>query len=513
MRAPRLTSLLQVGRRATPLDASDLLALPLLWLAAFSFRWDLRNVAPYIAETWHFHVARNLWSSDLPNVIDLAGHDLGLSWFFWQRPMLTLPFWPLAQHSFAAYRAGHIALASAVPALAYALLRGLGVRRLPALAAAIVLCLHPLLLPWGTMFLPDSLLLLLLLGALLAAHQGRPALTFTLLWAASWVKEIAFVATLSLLALALWRDADGRPASLRPLRLGPFARWLLPALPLAFLPLVVSLALPGGLFPGFRGGGDLRDILERVFLLLWLAPLALLGLVGERSRRFTLVALAWPAFFLAYHLVLDKFLEFWYYVVPATMTLLAATVAVDGWRPTRPGHRLAVPVGLVVLGLVMVQVFVPPEHPVNQAATTPLTGDGQWSLEHLVAFEHQRDAGLAPLLALPDADERAVWLVADFEVSFLYYPLADQADLVYAVNSGPPLDATALAAWQDAVEHGSNVTLLVVRDDHPGNLATRLAYAECSTTHWPFVLIRARQCQGAGDDLWTQYQAVVAQAT
>ena len=173
-----------------------------------------------------------------------SGTRLDLSWFFWQRPFLALPFYPFAAHSFEAYRAAHIVLASTVPALGAWLLRSMGIGRSASVAAAVVLAVHPILLPWGVMVLPDSLVLALTLGALLAAQHGRPAATAVLLWVATWVKEVAFVTALALLVLACWRDADGRRAGLRPFHLGPFARWLLPVVPLAFLPLWVSLQVP-----------------------------------------------------------------------------------------------------------------------------------------------------------------------------------------------------------------------------------------------------------------------------
>lgn len=507
---PRWTSLLQPRQVATRLERVDWLLLALLYLVAFSFRWDLRSAQPYIAETWHYFVARNLWES-AANVVTLEGTRLDLSWFFWQRPFLALPFYPFAAHSFEAYRAAHIVLASTVPALGAWLLRSMGIGRVAAVSAAVVLAVHPILLPWGVMVLPDTLVLGLILAALLAAQHGRPVLTAVLLWVATWVKEIAFVTALALLVLACWRDADGRRAGLRPFHLGPFARWLLPVVPLAFLPLWVSMQVPGAIFPGFRPGGPDREMLESLFLLVWLAPVPLLGLLRPATRRFALVALAWPAFFLVYSAVQGKAMEFWYYVLPASFTVLAAAAALDASNVGLRGPtRFAAPLlGLALLGLVGVQVFVPVEDRWNQDLATPLTGRGQWDLGHLRAFELQRDDGLADLTAIPEREERAVWMTLDIEVSFLYYPLAEQAEEVYAAYSPlHHLDEAALDGWQWAIENATDVTFLAVHDELPANLATRLAYDECSTKHWPFVLIRANTCQGAGDDLWEHYKAV-----
>lgn len=511
--ARRWTSLLQPGVTARALDSLDWLLLALLYLLAFSFRWELRGIQPYIAETWHYYTAAHLWHSST-NVIPVPGtRPLDLSWFFWQRPFLALPFAPFAARSFAAYRAAHILVVSGVPPLAAWLLRSLGTGRVATVTAAAVLCVHPLLLPWGVMVLPDSLVLALLLAGLLAAQHGRPVVTAGFLWAATWVKEAAFVTPLVLLALACWRDADGRPARLWRPRLGPFARWLLPVVALAFLPLVVSMQVPGALFPGFKPGGDAAEMVERMFLLVWLAPVALLGLMRPATRRFTLVALAWPAFFFAYHYALDKAMEFWYYVLPASFTLLAAAAGLDASRTAVPApRRWAAPLlGIGLVALLGVQVLVPVEQPLNHQVTTPITHRGQWDLAHLRGFERQRDVVLAELVAEPGPDERGSWMALDVEVSFLYYPIADQARVVYALGTPTgDLDEAALAGWRWAVENATDATILSVRDDLAANLATRLAYAECSDTRWPYVLIRADRCQGAGEDLWAQYQAVRA---
>lgn len=490
-----------------PLEALDAFVLALLYLVAFALRWELRSAQPYTAEAFHFFVAANLWDS-VTNVVGPDMVPLDASWFFWQRPFLTLPFWPFAAHSFAAYRAAHIVLTATIPALGFWLLRSLGIRRPAASVAAFVLAVHPALLSWGVLFLPDSLVLALVLAALLAAHHGRPAGTAILLWCASWVKEIAFVTALSLLVLALWRDGDGRRAGLRPFHVGPFARWLAPVVPLAFLPLAVSVWV-GGAFPGFRDGAFHREMYESLFLLIWLAPLPLAGLLHARTRRFTLVALAWPAFFLVYHYQRGKVLEAWYFVLPASFTLLAAAAALDGLARVRGPVRRAAPVlAVAIVAMLWVQVFVPAQDEHNQQVATPLTGRGQWDLEQVQAFELMRDDGLAELIQIPGEDERSVWVVADLEPSLLYYPISDQADLVHAFGMTPaPANQSVFRDWQWAVENATDVTLVVVRDDVPGNVATRRAYEECSVTRSPFVLIQAKHCQGAGDDLWEQYLA------
>lgn len=513
-RARRWPSLLQPGGKPTPLSERDWFLLAGLYLLALALRWDLRDAQPYLAESWHYFAAVHLWERG-SNVAVVGGGVLDLAWFFWQRPLLSLPFHPFALHSFEAYRAAHIVAVASVPPLGAWLLRSLGTGRAATAAAGVVLAVHPLLLPWGVMVLPDSLVLALVLGALLAAHHGRPVAMAALLLAATWVKEVALVTVLALLVLALWRDADGRGMagrSPRRLRLGPFARWLLPVAALALVPLSISLQMPGALFPGFRAGGSTAEALERLFLLVWLVPLCLLALLRRSTRRFALVALAWPAFFLLYHLLLDKAMEFWYYVLPASFACLAAAAGIDAVRRALPAagvaRAAAVGVALLAFGLVWVQVDVPHEDPVNRAVTTPLTGTGQWELSYLQSFERVRDAGLAEVLAIPGPDERTIWIAMDFEVSYLYHPLAQQADSVVAIHSVPhAFGPELMAQWRHAIENETDVLVIAENDAMADNLALRRAYAECSERSWPFTVVRASQCQGAGEDLWEHYVA------
>jgi hypothetical protein len=84
--------------------------------------------------------------------------------------------------------------------------------------------------------------------------------------------------------------------------------------------------------------------------------------------------------------------------------------------------------------------------------------------------------------------------------------LSEQAERIYATATAlGPLSAEDFDGWQWALENATDVTFLAMDDARPVNLATRLAYQECAVTHWPFVLIQANKCQGAGDDLWEQY--------
>lgn len=507
---PARPSLLRPGVIAAALPRLDLLLFALLYAVTVAARWSLRDANPYTAEATHFVVAKGLWHSvtNIRYADGIGGYD-DYSWFFWQRPLLTLPFWPVAQHSFLAYRTTHLLIVATAPALGAWLLRCLGVGRLPALAAGLVLAVHPLLLPWTVLVLPDSLMLTLILGALLLAHHGRPVATALTLLAASWVKEVAFVASLTLLVLALWRDADGRRASLRPLRAGPFARSLAPVVPLAFLPLWVSLHVKGAVFPGFRPGGDEALMYESLWLAVWLAPVPLLALASEKTRRFALVALAWPAFFLAYHYGRDKAIESWYNVLPASMTVLASAAGLSVlWQHGRGRVRLAAPALACLLGaIVAIQVALPDSNSLNAHVATPFSGRGQWDYAQARANELHRDDDLRSLLPLPAADERGVWIALDVDWSLIMYPVAPQADeLVKFYSVTGPLTEEQVRAWGYAVENLTDATVIFHRDDIAINLATRQAYAGCGTTAGQYTLIRADRCRGMGRTLWDHYQ-------
>lgn len=507
-------SLLQPTRLAHPLAWLDWALLGALYLVAFAFRWLLQDAQPYTAEATHFFVARDLWDST-SNIRYLGPNSAyeDYSWFFWQRPFLSLAFWPAAQVSFDAYRLQHIVVAATVPPLGAWLLLSLGVQRAWAIPAAALLSFHPLLLPWGVLVLPDTTVLALTLGALLAAHHGRAATTAALLLTASWIKEIAFVTTLVLLVLALWRGADGRRPSWKPTRVDRFALWLAPAVPLAFLPLWVSLQVPGGLFPGLRPGGDEGLMLDTLWLLPYLAPLPLLGLAFAPTRRLALVALAWPVFFLTYHYALDRAIESWYNVIPGSLTVLGSAAGLHALarrRPARPTWTLPVgaALGVAALGLLVAQAILPDTSEAKRDVATPWSGLGAWSLGQTLEAERSRGDDLAAAIAVPGPDDRDVWVTQDVDWSLVMYPVSDQARVVakvYSMTEGVTEDL--LRQWADGIENQWDVTLVYHRPDIPANVATRAAYAECSTAVGQYTVIEADRCRGRGGDMWQHYQA------
>jgi hypothetical protein len=502
---PRPSLLVPGTARTARLSRLDWSLLAAAALLAFAIRWSIRGAQPYTAEAAHYAMSLHLWhgTTNVGSLFADVKPDT-FSWFFWQRPLLCLLYWPAAAlGGFPLYRASHILVAALVPALAATLLRHLGTRPAYAHGAAFVLAVHPILVPWGTLVLPDTTVCAFALAGLLAAHDGRPRLTAALLLAGAWVKETEFVTTVALLGLALLRDADGSALLSRRPRVGPFARWLAPALVLSFVPLWVSVHALRGAMPGFRPGGDMLDTSQRLFLLLWLAPVPLLGLLSPRVRRLALVALAWPAFFFVYHAVLGKAIEVWYNVVPATLVLVASAASLSALPRDGPPARRWAPaaVSLALVGLLMVQVAVPQHDALNRAAATPLDHKGQWDLRETLASERGRDADLAAALAFVPAGERGNWTALDMDYSLVMYPLAQSARHVNK-DFTPDWNMTddAFRWWQDALENRSDATFLVAPPTLLGR-AMQEAYAPCAPTFGLYTVIVASKCRGEGSDL------------
>jgi hypothetical protein len=448
----------------------------------------------------HYVLAHDLWATD-PNVTGLDGTRASWGWLFWQRPLFSLLMWPGASVSFMAYRVEHILVSSLIPFLAVLLARHLSVDRWFTGAMATLLIVHPALVTWNVLVLPDSLMLALFLGALLAAERGHPLASASLALAACWTKEVAVVGVAALLLLALWREPDGSRGRIYPLAIGRTGVLYFLVLLLAFLPLAYSLTLPWARFPGWDLGGDSGQVLERLFVVLWLAPVPLLAFLEPRTRRLAVVCLAWTAFFLIYHFVLGKALEIWYYLAPTTFALLAMAGGLQAlWRRAPAGTGRLVPLGvtLVVALLLGAQVTVADNVPAKAAVITPITHGGQWSLAQALAYEHIRDQGLYDAMAQAPADPHGTWATIDTDWSFWAYPMlphTGQVLVYFTENAHMDRDPALLAA---AIE-SSNATILYKRDNALSH-ALQSAYADCVKVRSdPYVLILGQACKGRTD--------------
>lgn len=493
------------------------MAMAGLYVLALAIRWSLRDATPYTAEASHYFAARHLWmpTDQIRSVFDDVPPD-DFTWFFWQRPLLSILYAPAAHLGFEAYRSVHVAVASLIPPLAAWLMLRLGAPRRYAWPAAAILAVHPGLLAWTTLLLPDATVCVLVLGAMVAAQAQRPNLTAALLLAAEWVKETAFVATAALLVLALLGDLDGRPglrgdAGRLRFTAGPLTWRLAIVLPLAFLPLLVSMHLAHAAFPGFRTGGTWQDLVERDFLLIWLAPIALGALAWRPTRRLALACLAWPAFFLLYHALTGKAVEAWYHVVPATLSLVLVAVTLGRLDRDRAAtQRPWVPaVACLVLAGLAVQVAVPAGASANAAVATPLSGHGQWDFDEAYAYERTRDRDLQQAIDLIPAEARATVLALDMDWSLVHHPVASVAQRVDKdYTQGVPMDEAALRWWAHTIESRVNASL-VREGQTPLNHAIRVAYqgSGCAPSVGAYVVIVASKCQGHADALVAAYAA------
>ncbi len=494
---PARVSLLTPTRAAFPLLRLDWVALAAVFLLAWVARWAIAGSHPYTAEAAHYIVAKNLWTSS-PSYYTLYNDLHGdLMPLFWQRPFFSLALAPGAWISFEGYRVLHLTLASLLPVLAVALLVQMGTRRWLAWPVGLVLALHPLIVPWGTLVLPDSLMAVLSLAGLLAAHQGRPLLMGAFLLAACWTKEVAIVTVLPLAAFAWWRDPDGTQNRLWPLQLGRFPTVLAAVLVLAFAPLLYSLSRGAG-FPGWGVGGDGSLVLEKVFLVVWLAPLLLLGLASPVSRRLALLGVAWSGFFLAYRFVLGRAVEAWYVVLPATLVLMAVAAGLSQtWERLPAPRRLAVPLlAVAVAGLLAFQIAAPDAHPLKAPIVTPLSGTAQWSLEQAIAFEQVREDHLYEVLAMLTAADTSL-LTVDVDWSFVAYPLQGLVETVYMQDGAlTTLWRFELGPLVDGIENRTDATL-VHKVPNAVNEAIRSVYQDCVIVDNPdYVLLRGAGCKG-----------------
>lgn len=478
-----------------------------LYLLAWIVRFPILDSQPYTAEAAHYWIARELWDGT-NNWYAIDGWHSDVPWLFWQRPLFSLLLWPGAAVSFDAYRVLHLALTATMPALGFLLLRSLGTRALAAGAGGLVLAVHPQFVTWSVLVLPDALTATLTLAALLAAQDGRLRLTGGLLLAAAWVKEVAILTPLALLALALWREPDGTRTRWFPLRVGYWSTTFAAVCALAFVPLAYSLSI-GGAFPGWGRGGDAGHVLERIWLTPWFAALPVLALAWPASRRLGVVALSWGVFFLAYRFILGRAVEIWYYVVPATLVVLAGAAALDAaWRTARPPalRKVAAASAGIVMALAAAQVTLDDTVATKRAVLTPFSQDGFWSLRQSLAFEEVRDDALHDALA--QLEDGGVWFTVDVDWSFVIHPISDRVDKVYLdYSSRHPEGSRDLERVAEIIESEADVTL-VKRIDSPFATAILSTYGDCAVAQSdPYVALGGKGCTGRSQILRATFDA------
>jgi hypothetical protein len=482
--------------------------LGVLWASAFALRLTLLRAHPYGDEAAHFYIARHLATP--PDNIHYVYPDFPFLFMpvesvFAQRPVFFLLLAPGALLGFEGFRVLHMALASLLPSVGVLLAQSWGARRWLAYAAGVALVIHPVFVTFGALVFSDTLATLLLAASLLARSHGRPAAAAGLLLAAIWTKEVLLVAAVALFAIELrreWRSGG----SVWPLRLGRTASGDLFVLLFGLLPTVASYFLDG-LFPGWGRGGDVWAAVDRLLVIPWLLPLLLLGLWWPRTRFPALLALLYPAFYLAYRMTTGRGLAIWHLPLPNFLVLVALAVLLDellrrsGGGSRRAGARAAV---VAVAALLLVQVAAPDAATWKQEVTAPIGQDTDFSLADTIRYNLQRDQDLWK--AVQHAQGNESLLAVDVMWFYVLYPLSDHFDrvqYVYTVWVAPAQQELHPIA---AAFERAGAVLLHVDDNSAVNRALRGTYSDCASfSTGDYRVYRPATCQGRLEELERVY--------
>lgn len=461
-----------------------------LWAVAAAARLALLDGPLYGDESAHYAVSRG-WGSDPDNVT--PDYELnGALW--WQRPLFSMLLAPGAAFGLDGYRIEHALLAALLPVLVAEVARKAGVRPLLAAGAGLAVALHPFFVLWGARVFPDAMMAALVLAGLRAHQARRPLAAAGLLLAAVWVKETAAVALLALLAWTLWSGRRAGDVDLWPMRLDRPSTALLFACVLAPLPLAHAILDVGGRLPGWSSTPLSWAHGSGFFLTAWIAVPVLAGLAWRRSRPFSLLALAYPAFYVAYA-VLGHGVEFWYLVLPAALSVLAAAVALEvAARHASASVRASGKAAAAGLALILAILILVP----STLGAKDLASPGAPPPASLAQLSDQLQGDdLADVVAAIRADQWAVVFLVDPGWFHVDHPFAERAGALgwaYTTVNIP------LGEWTYAVE-GSDVTVLM-KVGRPLNEALREAYADCiQYEDATYVLIEGPRCLGRGDQL------------
>lgn len=498
----RVANLLGAARRRTDalLSSPWSLGLLALWFAAFLVRGLSIGAQAYGDEAAHYYVSRS-WGAEPEEVF--PGWPFG-SWLWLQRPLFSLLLWPGAVAGFTGYRLWHIAIASTLPVLVAALARRAGAAPWIALGAGSAAAFHPLMVRYGILVFPDTLLAVLALAGLYAyvSTPSRPGLAAALLLAATWVKEVGGLLLLAVLVHAghrAWRKKD---LALYPLRLDRRTTAFLAACLLAPLPLMLGILAFGGRMPGWSDNTlDVGGFLAFFLTAFMLIPIAT-GLLWAKTRAWSLVGLLYPAFYAAYSWR-GGGVEAWYAILPAALALVAAAAGLQAiaQRRRRLGQACALLCGIAVLVVAAV-----PTEVAWRGVATPAAQPPQSLVEQARGFarEHDFDDAVA---ALPASQADRVFTV-DVGWFYIAYPMSMRAG---AVGYGYSEFASDLDPWIRALEVDSNITFLEVHDELPLNRAIRSTYGDCLVYQNPrYMLLDSDGCAGRGDALASALQTEAA---
>jgi len=491
-------------RRVASHRAVDPVLAAFAYILACGLRLPLRSAPYYGDEGMLYYVSRHFWSVPA-NVQDVyLPYYYHFGFIFFQRPVYYLTYAPAAHLSFDAFRLFHITLSSLLPVALFYLLRGHGVRRVLAFAAALVTATYPFFVSFGAIALMDTYGVLLFVGGLALRAHGRPVLAGLALLASVGAKETAWFGVVFVLSLDLWTHR-ARGGRLFPMRASPLATTLLYGLPFVLLPL--SVALSHGLVPGAHATVIRPDaMIDGLTLAPWLALLAALGLLDRRTRRLALEGLFFPVFLFLTHVVAHRSVEAWYTILPCTLTLAAATLTLDEACDRARRHVLPVRWGVPATALAVAGLLL--STPIVAASETktrilhPFYGEPVPSLAEVYRQEAGRDPDYWDAIRyLEGRPGRPAVLVDIIEPMFLY-PLADEGRQLTTGFTEPSVKFQQdPRPWAVAVESGGSLTLLYKYDTRL-NHAIRDTYADCGVYDNPlYAIYEGEGCPGRAEQL------------
>jgi hypothetical protein len=286
---------------------------------------------------------------------------------------------------------------------------------------------------------------------------------------------------------------------------------------LGLAPLAFYLAREGRA-PGWSpGSGDLGFV-DGLLPALLMSPILLLGLVWRRTPFIAGLALVYPAFYLVYATVLGRGVESWYMVQPLFLGLLGFSIVVDqligpakaAVRTARGG--LGVAAGLLVFGLVAVQVVAPSTWEPKSELLAPISKNSQQSLQEV--YDVSKADPLFEMRGhMTDEDLRHQFLI-DFGWFYIAYPMAEGAASVRYGYTGYELTTVAeVQRWTSRIENSTATVIHTPASLPPLNHALRAAYADCRTfENEDYEVFRGAECGDRLAAVVREYEARVGRS-
>ena len=235
---------------------------------------------------------------------------------FLRRPLLPILFHPLA-FSLESFRIINIAIGSAIPLLVYFMLKEYGISKRLAIAGALIVVLHPLLVRYSAFVFTDTLGTFFSLLMLIFFKKEKYALSALCLCLATLTKEYYAIAGLAVILIALIED---RIMTRR------FYIYSLALLPITLLYLV-NMGILGASAPGWSSKVDVWAFNYAV-LSFPLIPIYLMLLHFGRWREFLLLC-TYPVFYIGWHWGMGHGIENWFHLLPIATCAVCLCLALS----------------------------------------------------------------------------------------------------------------------------------------------------------------------------------------